>query len=67
VTNHPWRKKFVGSSIAMRHKEKTLALKRKAVYSMTAAGSEKTGNRRKDSIYLSHVTYDSSSWNEGYK
>jgi hypothetical protein len=60
VTNHPWRKKFVGCSIAMRHKEKTLALKRKAVYSMTAVGSEKIGNRRKDSTRYARSVFPSS-------
>jgi hypothetical protein len=60
VTNHPWRKKFVGGSIAIRRKEKTLALKRKAVYSITAAGSEKIGNRRKDSTRYARSVFPSS-------
>jgi transposase-like protein len=46
ATNHPWRKKFVGGRIALRHKEKTLALKRKAMYPLTASGLKNTGNRR---------------------
>jgi transposase len=59
ATNHPWRKKFVGGITAMRHKEITLALKPKAMYSMTAAGLEKIGNRRKDGTSVASGVFPS--------
>jgi hypothetical protein len=61
ATNHPWRKKFVGGIIALRHKENTLALKRKAMYPLPVTGSGKIGNRRKDSVRYAHSVFPSKS------
>ena len=47
ATAHPWRKKSVGGKWAHLRGDKTLALKRKSLYSMTAQGSEKIGNQKK--------------------
>jgi hypothetical protein len=47
--SHPWRTKFVGGIGARRHKEITLALKRKAAYSKAPEGSETIAHQRKGS------------------
>ena len=43
ATNHPLCKKFVGGKRALLRGKKTLALKRKTMYPITASGSEKIG------------------------
>jgi transposase len=58
-TNHPWRKKFVGGVTAKKRREKTLALKRKAMYPITAPGTEKLDTRRKDSVRYAHSVFPS--------
>ena len=37
---HPWKSKWVGGLSAMRHKEKTLALKQKALHENNALDSK---------------------------
>jgi hypothetical protein len=61
ATNHPWRKKFVGGKRALLRGDKTLALKQKSFYPMTAPGSEKIGNRRKDYVRYAHSVFPSRS------
>jgi transposase len=61
ATNHPWRKKFVGGKRALLRGKKTLALKRKAMYPITAPDSEKIGNRRKDSVRYAYSVFPSRS------
>ena len=56
---HPWRSKFVGGITAKRHKEKTLALKRKVVYDMTATPSENISTGRKDSTRYTRSVFPS--------
>jgi transposase len=56
--NHPWRKKLVGGITALRHAEKTLALKQHKQYSMPTQ-TKTLAPRRKASVRYAHSGFPS--------